>query len=55
MNGTASGIMTFGVKGGFAAGVKFYDALELFKRPGQHWRRQVLGMSPGVDYAPSAQ
>ena len=32
MNGSASGIMTFGVKGGFDAGVKFYDALELFKR-----------------------
>ena len=24
--------MTFGVKGGFQAGVKFYDALKLFKR-----------------------
>ena len=32
MGGRASGILTFGVKGGFAAGVKFYDALALFKR-----------------------
>ena len=32
MDGAASGIMTFGVKGGFEAGVKFYDALNLFKR-----------------------
>ena len=32
MGGTASGILTFGVKGGFDAGVKFYDALKLFKR-----------------------
>ena len=24
--------MTFGVQGGFEAGVKFYDALKLFKR-----------------------
>jgi O-acetylhomoserine (thiol)-lyase len=32
MNGSASGIMTFGVRGGFEAGVKFYDALQLFKR-----------------------
>ena len=32
MGGTASGIMTFGVKGGFAGGVKFYDALQIFKR-----------------------
>ena len=32
MGGKASSILTFGVKGGFAAGVKFYDALKLFKR-----------------------
>jgi O-acetylhomoserine (thiol)-lyase len=32
MRGTASGILTFGVNGGFQAGVKFYDALKLFKR-----------------------
>jgi O-acetylhomoserine (thiol)-lyase len=32
MRGTASGILTFGVRGGFQAGVKFYDALKLFKR-----------------------
>ena len=32
MNGKASGILTFGVKGGFDAGVRFYDALKLFKR-----------------------
>ena len=32
MDGKASGILTFGVKGGFDAGVKFYDALKMFKR-----------------------
>ena len=32
MNGSASGLLTFGVKGGFEAGVKCYDALQLFKR-----------------------
>ena len=32
MNGRAASIMTFGVRGGFTAGVKFYDALKLFKR-----------------------
>ncbi len=32
MGGKASAIMTFGVKGGFDAGVRFYDKLELFKR-----------------------
>ena len=32
MGGKASGILTFGVRGGFDAGVAFYDALKLFKR-----------------------
>jgi len=31
-NGRPSALLTFGVKGGFAAGEKFYDALKLFKR-----------------------
>ena len=31
-NGRPSALMTFGVKGGFDAGVKLYDALKLFKR-----------------------
>ena len=30
--GRACSLLTFGVKGGFAAGTKFYDALALFKR-----------------------
>ena len=30
--GKPSALMTFGIKGGFDAGVKFYDALKLFKR-----------------------
>ena len=32
MNGRASGILTFGVVGGFDAGIKFFDALKMFKR-----------------------
>ena len=32
MGGRASGILSFGVKGGYEGGVKFYDALKLFKR-----------------------
>ena len=32
MGGKASAILTFGVKGGFDAGVRFYDKLGLFKR-----------------------
>jgi len=31
-NGKPSALMTFGIKGGFEAGVKFYDALKIFKR-----------------------
>ena len=32
MGARASGILTFGLKGGFENGVRFYDALKLFKR-----------------------
>ncbi len=31
-NGKPSALMTFGIKGGFDAGVKFYDSLQIFKR-----------------------
>jgi O-acetylhomoserine (thiol)-lyase len=31
-NGKPSALLTFGIKGGFQAGVRFYDALKLFKR-----------------------
>lgn len=31
-NGKPSALLSFGIKGGFEAGVKFYDALKLFKR-----------------------
>ena len=32
LRGTPSSLLTFGIKGGFEAGVKFYDSLGLFKR-----------------------
>jgi O-acetylhomoserine (thiol)-lyase len=32
VNGRPSGLLTFGVKGGFEVAEKFYDALEMFKR-----------------------
>jgi O-acetylhomoserine (thiol)-lyase len=32
LGGRCSSLMTFGIKGGFAAGRKFFDALDLFKR-----------------------
>jgi O-acetylhomoserine (thiol)-lyase len=31
-NGKPSALLTFGIKGGFDAGVKFYDALQMFLR-----------------------
>ncbi|MCC7010551.1 MAG: O-acetylhomoserine aminocarboxypropyltransferase/cysteine synthase [Acidobacteria bacterium] len=31
-NGRPSALLTFGIKGGFDAGVKFYDSLQIFKR-----------------------
>ncbi len=31
-NGKPSALLTFGIKGGFDAGVKFYDALDMFLR-----------------------
>jgi O-acetylhomoserine (thiol)-lyase len=31
-NGRPSALLSFGIKGGFEAGVKFYDSLQLFKR-----------------------
>ncbi len=31
-NGKPSALMTFGIKGGYEAGVKFYDSLEMFMR-----------------------
>ena len=31
-DGKPSALLSFGIKGGFEAGVKFYDALNLFKR-----------------------
>jgi O-acetylhomoserine (thiol)-lyase len=31
-DGKPSALLTFGIKGGYEAGVKFYDALELFLR-----------------------
>lgn len=32
LGGSASALLTFGIRGGFDAGVKFYDSLGLFKR-----------------------
>lgn len=32
LNGTPSSLMTFGIKGGYETGVKFYDALKVIKR-----------------------
>src|SRR3546814_4724616 len=34
--GRPSSLLTFGIKGGFDAGVKFYDALKMVKRSEEH-------------------
>ena len=50
--GKPAALLTFGIKGGFDAGVKFYDALKIFKRLGQYRRYQVAGGASGIDHAP---
>ena len=52
--GRPSALLTFGIKGGFDAGVKFYDALEDLQAAREHRRREVAGGASGVDDAPSA-
>ena len=45
-NGKPSALLTFGIKGGFDAGVKFYDALKLFKRLGNIGDAKSLAAHP---------
>ena len=52
LGGRACSLLTFGVQGGFEAGKRFYDALKLIKRLVNHGRRQVAGLSPGLDHPP---
>ena len=54
MNGKPSGILTFGVQGGYHGGVQFYDALKLFKRLVNIGDAKVAGLSSGIDHASSA-
>ena len=53
MNGRASGILSFGIKGGFAAGEKFLNALKLLVAAGQYRRRQIFGDASGVHNPPA--
>ena len=50
--GRPSALMTFGIKGGFDAGVKFYDALKIFKRLVNIGDAKSLGGAPGFHHAP---
>ncbi len=43
--------MTFGVKGGFEAGKRFYDALKLVKRLVNLGDAKIAGLPPGLDHA----
>jgi O-acetylhomoserine (thiol)-lyase len=56
MGGKASGILTFGVKGGNDRGRAALPGRAAADHPpGQHRRRQVAGLPPGLDHAPPAQ
>ena len=50
--GKPSGLLSFGVKGGFEAGVKFYDALEIFKRLVNIGDVTLAGRASGLDHPP---
>ena len=47
-NGQASGIISFGIKGGIKAGTKFIDALQMILRLSEYWGCQVTCMSPSL-------
>ena len=49
LGGQACSLITFGVRGGFAGGCEFYNALKLVKRLSQSWRRQNTSLSSGLD------
>jgi len=55
LGGRASGILSFGVKGGYDAGVKFLDALRLVDAPGEHRRCQIARHASGLDHPPAAE
>jgi O-acetylhomoserine (thiol)-lyase len=45
-------VFTFGLKGGYDAGVKVVEGLELFSHVANHWRHALAGHPPGLDHAP---
>ena len=54
LGGRASGIVSFGIKGGREGGARFHDALKLFTRLVNIGDAQVARLPPGVDHAPAA-
>ncbi len=46
-------VFTFGLNGGFEAGVRFIEAVRAGLAPGQRRRRQDAGDPPGVDHPPA--
>ena len=55
MQGKPSSILSFGLKDGYEAGVKFYDALQIFRRLVNIGDAKSLACHPSVHHAPPAQ
>ena len=52
LNGHASSLFTFGIKGGLEAGKTFYDCAEADHAAGQYRRREIARLPSGIDHAP---
>ncbi len=52
LDGQASSLLTFGVKGGFEAGKTFYDALGAHQAAGQYRRYEIARLPSGIDDTP---
>ena len=58
MRGQASGILSFGIKGGIEAGTRSREVhrrAEADRSPGEHRRCQVARLPPGVHHPPPAR
>ena len=48
----AGSVFTFGVRGGYGAGIRVVEACDLFSPPGQRGRRPVTDHPPGLHDPP---
>ena len=53
--GRPSALLTFGIKGGFDAGVRFYRRAADVQAAGEHRRREIAGGASGVHHASTAE